>query len=264
MARRGARWTTALVAGGLVLLGGMAAAAQEATPGAAAHAHPAHIHLGTCDTLDPNPTYMLSDVAPATGADSGEADAIPVERSATTVEDTLENLRTGGYAINIHQSVEDIGTYIACGSLSGAIDDAGALIVGLGELNGSGHTGIAILTANGDQTDVNVYLAQGLSGAAPSMSESQADDAAVTADAVMVDIRDLAYDPATIEISAGTTVTWMNSDTVPHTATAQDRDVLQSGTLDAGDTFSQTFDAPGTIDYFCEFHPNMKGTIIVQ
>ena len=42
----------------------------------------------------------------------------------TTVDATLEDLRSGGYAINIHQSAEDIGTYIACGNLSGVIDEA--------------------------------------------------------------------------------------------------------------------------------------------
>jgi plastocyanin len=59
-------------------------------------------------------------------------------------------------------------------------------------------------------------------------------------------------------------VTWTNSDTAPHTATAQDREVLQSGTLNPGVSYSQIFDQPGTFDYFCEFHANMKGTIIVQ
>jgi plastocyanin len=59
-------------------------------------------------------------------------------------------------------------------------------------------------------------------------------------------------------------VTWTNSDAAPHTATAQDREALQSGTLNQGDSYSQTFDQPGTFEYFCEFHSNMKGTIVVQ
>ncbi len=263
------RGMTLAAIGGLFLTGGIAAMAQEATPAAGLHDHPAHIHLGTCDTLDPNPTYMLTNVAPladAAGSTSEEGAAIPVERSVTMVEDSLENLSTGGYAINIHESVDNIGNYIACGSLTGAIDPEGPLVVGLSSLNGSGHSGIAILTANGEQTDVNVYLAQGLSGdaaAATTESESSTDAVAAT-DATTVDIKDLAYNPATIEIPAGTSITWTNSDAVPHTVTAQDRALLQSGTLDAGATYSQTFDTPGTIDYFCEFHANMKGSIVVQ
>lgn len=267
MERRGSLWTTVLLAAGLSLVGGMSGAAQDATPAGDGHAHPAHIHVGTCDALDPNPTYMLTDVAPLAGMAAeaaSEAAAIPVERSLTTVEDTLENLRTGGYAINIHQSVDDIGTYIACGNLSGSIDDAGALVVGLGELNGSGHAGVAILTENGEQTDVNVFLAEGLAGAASMAQASEASDEATAAEATMVDIMDFAYNPAQVEIPVGATVTWTNSDAVPHTATAQDREALQSGTLNQGDSFSQTFDQAGSFDYFCEFHPNMKGTIVVS
>ncbi len=258
-----------LVAGGLFLAGGLAGAAQEATPAGAAHAHPAHIHLGSCDALDPNPTYMLTDVAllaDTAGSTGDAAAATPVERSVTTVEDTLENLSTGGYAINIHESVDNIGNYIACGNLTGPIDPDGPLVVGLSELNGSGHAGIANLTANGDQTDVNVYLAEGLSGAAAEATTdaTASTDAVAAADATAVDMKDLAYNPATIEIPAGTTVTWTNSDAVPHTVTAQDRALLQSGTIDAGATYSETFDTPGTIDYFCEFHANMKGSIVVS
>jgi plastocyanin len=52
---------------------------------------------------------------------------------------------------------------------------------------------------------------------------------------------------------------------VPHTATATERGVLQSGAIAPdGGSFSQTFEAAGSLDYFCEFHPNMEGTIVVE
>lgn len=79
-----------------------------------------------------------------------------------------------------------------------------------------------------------------------------------------VDIKDVTYRSNPAEVPVGGTVTWTNSDEVAHTATAQDRDVFRSGTLNPGDRFSHTFAAPGRVDYFCEFHPNMKGTIIVR
>ena len=60
----------------------------------------------------------------------------------------------------------------------------------------------------------------------------------------MVEIKDLTYVPDSVEIPVGATVTWTNSDTVPHTVTAKDRDVLQSGTLNPGESYSQTFDSP--------------------
>jgi plastocyanin len=269
MKPRGMYWLgTALAAAGLLAAGALGSAAEDATPAdGAAHAHPAHIHVGTCDELDPNPTYMLTDIAvadtdAAAGADA--AAAIPVERSVTTVDAALEDLRTGGYAINVHQSVDDIGTYIACGNLSGTLDDDGALVVGLGALNDSGHSGIAVLTGQGEQSDVTVYLTQAVSGETAAASPAAGADSEATADAIAVDIKDFAYVPDPVEVPVGGTVTWTNSDAVPHTATAEDRDVLQSGTLDPGASFSQTFAEPGTFDYFCEFHANMKGTIVVQ
>jgi plastocyanin len=132
-------------------------------------------------------------------------------------------------------------------------------------LNDSGHSGVAILADEGEQTGVTVYLTEALSGSAVEAADSSASgDAEAVADATMVDIKDFTFVPDPVEIPVGATVTWINSDTAPHTATAQDRDVLQSGTLDQGDSYSQTFDQPGTFDYFCEFHANMKGTIIVQ
>jgi plastocyanin len=182
----------------------------------------------------------------------------------STVDATLEDLRTGGYAINIHQSVEDIGTYIACGNLSGVIDESGALVVGLGELNESAHSGLAILTEQGEQTGVTIYLVERPSGAPTEPTDAASADTAAAADATTVDIKDFMYAPASLEIPVGATVTWSNRDAAPHTATAQDREALQSGTLKPGDSYSQTFDQPGRFDYFCEFHANMKGTIVVQ
>lgn len=254
---------TLLLAGGLLLGGGMASAAQDGTPSAAIEAHPAHIHTGSCDNADPNPTYMLTDVTPPTGDTGG---AIPVERSTTRVDDTLEHLRTGGYSIIVHHSADDIGTYIDCGNLGGELGPDGALVVGLGELNGSGHTGIAILTANGDQTDVNLYLTPADASAtdAGAAASATASHQMANADATMLTIKDLAYEPATITIPVGSTITWTNDDSVQHTVTAKNRDVLQSGALAPGATYSQTFSTPGTIEYFCEFHANMKGSIVVE
>lgn len=261
-------WTPVLVAAGLFVAGGLGGTAQEATPAGTGHDHPVHIHLGSCDALDPNPTYVLTDITLPSGSTAqgdGPA-AIPVEESVTTVDATLDDLRTGGYAINAHESVENIGTYIACGNLTSS-STGDTLAVGLGELNDSGHSGIAILTANGDQTDVHLYLAEGLAGGAATQAAGAMTDMAdmqAPADAMQVDIKDLAFNPAQVTVPVGGTVTWTNDDTVPHTATARDRAALQSGTLEPGAQFSQTFTSPGTYDYFCEFHANMKGQVIVQ
>ncbi len=83
------------------------------------------------------------------------------------------------------------------------------------------------------------------------------------AEACTIDIRDLAYQPAQTEVAVGTTITWTNSDTVPHTATHTDG-AFDSGILDPGQSFSYTFDEAGTFDYICLVHPEMKGTIVVR
>ena len=78
-----------------------------------------------------------------------------------------------------------------------------------------------------------------------------------------VDIRDLAFDPSDIEVAVGTTVTWVNNDTVPHTATASDG-AFDSGVFDPEERFSYTFDETGRVDYSCLLHPEMQGSVTVR
>lgn len=80
---------------------------------------------------------------------------------------------------------------------------------------------------------------------------------------VTVTIVDFAFNPGSITITAGGTITWRNTGQAPHTATADNRS-FDSRVLNAGGTFSFKFDTPGTIPYHCDVHPNMTGTIAVQ
>ena len=98
------------------------------------------------------------------------------------------------------------------------------------------------------------------------LSDDEGTPAASAADdeTAIVDVQDFAYGPDLVEVAVGGTVTWTNRDAAPHTATARDRDVLQSGKLDQGDSYSETFDEAGTYEYFCEFHPDMKGSVFVE
>ena len=87
------------------------------------------------------------------------------------------------------------------------------------------------------------------------------------AEEVTVDIANFAFAPAELRISAGTEVTFTNSDTAPHTATAgTDEEPMperfDTGLLQPGDSFSVRFDEPGTFAYFCERHPPMTGVIV--
>jgi plastocyanin len=77
-----------------------------------------------------------------------------------------------------------------------------------------------------------------------------------------VSIVDFAFQPASVEIATGGTVTWTNTGQAPHTVTADDGS-FDSGTLSPGATFSQTFATAGTFTYHCNIHPQMTATIIV-
>jgi plastocyanin len=77
-----------------------------------------------------------------------------------------------------------------------------------------------------------------------------------------VEIVDFAYDPDPVTIEEGGKVTWINRDSAPHTATADDES-FDTGTLEEGKLKSESFKDPGTIAYFCEIHPDMQGTVEV-
>jgi plastocyanin len=86
------------------------------------------------------------------------------------------------------------------------------------------------------------------------------------AEAASVDIPEIAFEPADITVKAGTTVTWTNSDDIPHTVTKEGGPGAEfdSGDLDPGSTFEQTFDAPGKVGYVCTIHPGQAGTVTVK
>lgn len=70
------------------------------------------------------------------------------------------------------------------------------------------------------------------------------------------------YIPTAIEINIGDTVTWTNNDFVVHTVT-DDEKSFDSGFIQAGKTWSYTFEKPGDFDYICTLHPWMKSTVSV-
>jgi len=156
-----------LAAAALMMSMAGAAIAQDASPAAdadlaAGTAHPAHIHSGTCDTLG-DVVFPLMDVTlPERTMASPEAtpDIDLVAESVTTVEVALDDILAAEHAINVHLSAEEIGTYIACGDITGEPAD-GMLDVDLEELNGSGYTGQATLVDNdGETTTVTVTIIQ--------------------------------------------------------------------------------------------------------
>jgi hypothetical protein len=189
----------------VVGLGGrtLGADAQDASD-----SHPAHIHSGSCDQLG-DVVYPLTNVSasgmmtgmiamaatPSSGMPAamatpggltmspamGATTALAVETSQTLVDASLDDLLAQPYAINVHESQDNIQHYIACGDLGGAMmtgpamAQGGVLAIGLRELNTSGESGIAVLRATDtNQTMVWIYLAQGLSGASGGMGTPSA------------------------------------------------------------------------------------------
>lgn len=77
-----------------------------------------------------------------------------------------------------------------------------------------------------------------------------------------VEIVEFTYGPDPVTVQAGGKVIWLNEDTAPHTATADDGS-FDTGTLERGKLKSETFKQAGTYPYFCEIHPTMHGTVEV-
>lgn len=76
-------------------------------------------------------------------------------------------------------------------------------------------------------------------------------------------IKDFKYQPASLTVKRGDTLEWKNEDVVAHTVTAVDKS-FDSGSIPAGGSWKYVAKKPGTFNYICTFHPNMKANLIVQ
>jgi plastocyanin len=85
-----------------------------------------------------------------------------------------------------------------------------------------------------------------------------------SAGAKTVRIADYLYDPETIAVPVGTTVTFTNRDSTPHTATSKQSGLFESGSIETGESGKVTLESRGTFAYYCLFHPFMKGTVVVE
>jgi hypothetical protein len=174
---------TVLLAMAAIAGGSVQAQGTSGTPSPVAGidtAHPAHIHDGTCATLG-SVKWPLNDVSaaglmtgtPAAGTPvatpsisvgaSPTAGLGPVVAGSTTiVEVALADLQKAPFAVNVHESMDNIANYIACGDITGEFTD-GSLTISLNELNSSGFSGTATLNDNGDgTTTVTIQLMQAM------------------------------------------------------------------------------------------------------
>ena len=112
----------------------------------------------------------------------------------------------------------------------------------------------AVQETGGAATDPTTVPAE---TTAPAESTTPAPNSITT-----VDIRDHAFNPAQLNVAPGTTVRFVNNDTVPHTATA-DNELFDTGVLQPGASLDVFLDGSGTVTYHCELHPEMQGSIVV-
>lgn len=81
--------------------------------------------------------------------------------------------------------------------------------------------------------------------------------------AAEVKIDNFSFSPATLTVAAGTTVTWVNHDDIPHNIVSADK-AFKSKVMDTDEKFSFTFSKAGEYPYFCGIHPKMTGKVVVQ
>ena len=111
-------------------------------------------------------------------------------------------------------------------------------------------------------------MTPGMSGHAMPGMESPPPSASATAGSpapqggTAVSISDFKFNPPTLTVPVGATVTWTNQDEEPHTVAAKDGSFHSPG-LDTHGSYSFTFTAPGSFDYVCSIHPFMTGKVVV-
>lgn len=123
---------------------------------------------------------------------------------------------------------------------------------------------------------IGLMLAVALGAGAGACSGDNDDDATVDGGGAEVVMELVAFKPEQLEVDAGTAVTWRNRDIGAHTVTSgtveqggagvtrKPDGTFDSSELAKGETFSHTFDEPGTYRYFCSLHPaTMRGEIRV-
>ena len=121
--------------------------------------------------------------------------------------------------------------------------------------------GLAVLGCGGDDDDSGGDAATTEQTA--TTEKAGGDAAGKTATAEIVDID---YEPRDITVSKGTTITWTNTGSLPHTVTKEGGPGVDfdSGTIEPNGTFEQRFDSPGIVAYHCTIHSNQRGNVTVE
>ena len=108
----------------------------------------------------------------------------------------------------------------------------------------------------------NSAAGNGMAGMAMAAQAGNGGGASTAVATDSVAITNFKFSPATVTVTAGSTVVWTNNDSIQHDITF-DGGGIASNVLNHNDTFSHTFPTAGTYHYICSIHPFMHGTVIV-
>ncbi|MET8956757.1 cupredoxin family copper-binding protein [Streptomyces sp. NPDC004533] len=166
-----------------------------------------------------------------------------------------------GLAVATVATAGALGILSSCGqSPHSSSTGAGTITPGPGQHQTAGMPGV---TVPGNTAGTTPGASPPPSMTMP-MSPSSTGAPAAPVNGNAVAIKNFAFSPTTLKVKAGTTVTWTNQDTDPHTVTSTGSGgPLHSAALATHATYSYTFTKPGTYAYLCTIHPFMTGTVEV-
>ncbi|MBA3451297.1 MAG: cupredoxin domain-containing protein [Chloroflexia bacterium] len=181
---------------------------------------------------------------------------LPLGVAVATIDTPLPELLASAHAIGIGGGEADSAS-IACGDIGAAArNGASEVVLGLGDHTNAQNIGVAVLRDEGERTAVSLYLLN-MDAQKPAVSITAGEE-------MMVEILDaFVFVPYSVAVAPGDTITWVNRSTTSHTVTGDALAFDDSGPIAPGDSFSLTFDEPGTYAYRCGPHPGMVGEIVV-
>ena len=80
----------------------------------------------------------------------------------------------------------------------------------------------------------------------------------------IISIKNFNFNPTTVNIKVGESVTWNNEDSAPHSIISDSGTELASKTFSSGQSYTYTFNTAGTYEYHCGVHTSMKGKVVVS
>lgn len=183
-----------------------------------------------------------------------------------------EDAKGNGYISLQMYAIKSKVTANLSGSIEG-IESLGSTLIDVEDINDSENETDDMtdenetyvnLTDGGDDNETLVNVTEDIEMNETETNETETNETLINetsaSERFEIEIKDDEFFPDIITISAGDSVTWENSDAYNHTVVGS----FLNGELDGNESYSFTFEEPGTYEYVCTLHPGMEGTIIVE